>query len=167
FVSGVAVLVSLVYLATQVRQATKNARSAIAQGRITRLGGVQPRMAEGSAGEIFARGRRGDETLTPAELARFMAFARAQFWSSEDNFLQHRDGMLSDEMFTSFRASNVGLMRGAGMQAAWEMHRLNFVPEFTAFMDGVARDAMIAGFFEVGAAQWRDVVARIREKEKG
>jgi hypothetical protein len=154
FVSGIAVLISLVYLAVQVRQASKHTRAQIAQNRISRMADQQLRMAEGELGILVGRARAGDGTLTPDEIARFMAFMRSQFWSAEDNFLQHREGMLAEEMYASFRASMTGLMRGPGTQAAWEISRTSFAPDFQAFMDGVARDANAAGFNDL-VDQWR------------
>jgi hypothetical protein len=165
FVSGIAVLISLVYLALQVKQATKHTRAQIAQNRINRMAEQQVRMAEGELGAIVGRGRMG-AALSPEEIGRFMAFMRAQFWSAEDNFLQHREQMLADEMFKSFRASMTGLMRGPGSQAAWELARDSFVPEFRIFMDKVAADARAAGFTDL-VASWQDAVARYKAGPPG
>lgn len=152
--SAIAVLISLVYLALQVKQAAKHTRAQISQNRISRMADQQLRMAEGELGTIVGRARAGDSTLTAEDVARFMAFMRAQFWSAEDNFLQHRDGMLVEDMFASFKASMTGLMRGPGTQAAWEISRASFGPDFQAFMEGVARDADAAGFVDL-VDQWR------------
>ncbi|MBS0470275.1 MAG: hypothetical protein JSR60_04320 [Proteobacteria bacterium] len=162
--SGIAVLISLLYLAAQVKQATKHTRAQISQNRISRMADQQMRLAEGELGGIVGRGRRGDGAMSADEIGRFMAFMRAQFWSAEDNFLQHREQMLADEMFASFRASMTGLMRGAGTQAAWELSRESFVPEFRAFMDDVAKDARAAGFNDL-AAPWNDAVARFKAQQ--
>jgi hypothetical protein len=161
FVSGIAVLVSLVYLALQVRQATKHARAQIAQNRITRTVDANFRQTDGELSDIAGRGRMGDASLTQSEIARFMSFARAQFWNAEDNFMQHREGMLPKPMFLSFRGSMIGLMRGAGIQAAWELQRSVFDPDFVTFMDGVASDARAMGYTWT-PANWSDLVAKYK-----
>jgi hypothetical protein len=115
---------------------------------------IDPVMAE-----IVWRGRSGDEAMAPGDVSRFMAYARAQFWSAEDDFIQYREGLLPRPMLASFRASFTGLMRGPGMQAAWEILRPNFDPDFAAFMDDIARNAEAAGFFDA-PQQWEACVAR-------
>lgn len=132
FVSGVAVAVTLVFLLLQVRQAARHTRAAIAQNWTTRMVEIQLRQAEPTLAELVQRGRDGEETMSATEIFRFMSYVRARFWTAEDNFIQHRNKMLSDAYFKSVRRTYVGLMRAAGMQAAWDMFREFFEPEFTA-----------------------------------
>jgi hypothetical protein len=159
FVSGVAVLVSLIYLATQVRQATKHTRAQISQAIVDRRVDIQIHQTSADLSELILRGRRGDQAMTPLEVARFMSWARSQFWSAEDIFLQYRDGMLRKEMYDSFRNSMINIMRGAGMQATWESLRQNFIPDFMAFMDGAAREAVARGYYDT-AVVWSDSVEK-------
>lgn len=165
FVSGVAVLVSLIYLATQVRQATKHTRAQISQAIVDRRVDIQMHQASDELSEIVLRGRRGDPTMTMLEVTRFMSWARSQFWEAEDTFLQYREGMLRKEMYGSFRNSVTNMMRGAGIQAAWGSLRQNFIPDFTAFMDGAARDAVERGYFDYGVG-WSNSVEKYRALEK-
>ena len=165
FVSGVAVLVSLIYLATQVRQATKHTRAQISQAIVDRRVEIQMHQASDELSEIVMRGRRGDETMTALEVTRFMSWARSQFWDAEDTFLQYREGMLRQEMYGSFRTSVTNMMRGAGMQTAWASLRANFVPDFTAFMDSVGREAIARGYFDYGVG-WSDSVEKYRAIER-
>jgi hypothetical protein len=165
FVSGLAVLVSLIYLATQVRQATKHTRAQISQAIVDRRVDIQMHQASAELSEIVMRGRRGDETMTALEVARFMSWARSQFWNAEDIFLQYREGMLRKEMYGSFRSSMVNIMRGAGMQTAWESLRLSFIPDFTAFMDDTGREAIVRGYFDFPVV-WRESVAKYQALER-
>src|SRR5262249_24078610 len=91
FVRGVAVAVTLAFLVLQVRQAAKHTRSAIAQNWTTRMVDIQLRQAEPALSDIVQRGRDGDRTMTAPEIFRFMSYVRAQFWTAEDNFIQHRN----------------------------------------------------------------------------
>lgn len=163
--SAVAVLVSLIYLATQIRQATKHTRAQISQAIVDRRVDIQMHQASAELGEIVLRGRRGDETMTALEVARFMSWARSQFWNAEDLFLQHREGMLRKEMYGSFRGGMVNIMRGAGMQTAWEALRLSFIPDFTAFMDDAGREAIARGYFDFPVV-WSDSVEKYKALEK-
>lgn len=166
FISGVAVAITLVFLVTQVRQATRHSRAAIAQHWTTRMVDIQLRQAEPALFELVQRGRDGNEAMTAPEIFRFMSYVRAQFWTAEDNFIQNRNRMLSDEYFKSIRHTYVGLMRGAGMQAAWDIFREFFDPGFAAFMDGVASEASKQGFESV-PERWTKLVARHKGKQIG
>lgn len=162
-VSSLALLASLIYLGVEVRQAGRHARAATGASRADRLVEISLRMAESPEfADLVSRGRAGDP-LTPLELGRFMSFARMQFWSAEDNYLQFREGLLQHVRFRSFRFSTLGLMRGAGMLAAWEMLRASFDPGFAAFMDDVADEARQLGLGAGSPEAWNQRVARIRE----
>ena len=124
---------------------------------------IQLRQADPELADVVQRGRDGDPTMTAAEILRFMSYVRAQFWTAEDNFIQHRNKMLSDGYFKSVRRTYVGLMRGPGMQAAWEIFREFFELGFAGFMDGVAKDAEARGFASV-PEDWTALVARHKAK---
>ena len=165
FVSGLAVAVTLVFLVLQVRQAARHSRAAIALNWTTRMVDIQLHQTEPTLADLVQRGRDGDETLTASEIFRFMSYVRAQFWTAEDNFIQHKNRMLSEAYFKSVRRTYVGLMRGAGMQAAWEMFREFFEPGFAAFMDDVASEAQTQGYTSV--PNWTAQVARHKARRTG
>lgn len=163
FISSLALLASLVYVGVQVRQASRHARAATGASRADRLVEISLRMAESPEfADLVSRGRSG-EPLTPLELGRFETFARMEFWSAEDNYLQFREGLLQHARYRSFRYSMLGLMRGAGMLAAWELLRASFDPGFAAFMDDVVDEARLLGLEAVSPEAWDQRIARIRE----
>ena len=61
FMSGVAVVVSLVYLALQVRQAQKNQRALMQQGRAARICDLLLRLSEPSMASTYRKALRGEE----------------------------------------------------------------------------------------------------------
>src|SRR5881296_316469 len=91
-VSGVAVLISLIYLTLQVRQAGRSQRALMQQGRANRVADTCLRIAEPGLSRVFNKAMSGDDNLTPEELEQFMNICRAGFLSGEDSFLQHRSG---------------------------------------------------------------------------
>src|SRR5258706_11604597 len=104
--------------------------------------------------------------MSVPEVSRFMSYARAQFWTAEDNFIQHKNRMLPDVYMRSLRATTVGLMRGAGAQAAWDIFRQFFEPEFVAYMDDVAREAEASGYTSI-PGNWTALVARHKAAQTG
>lgn len=157
--SSVAVLVSLVYLSLQVRQAERNQQASIRQGRATRA--VDIILAAGEAGAIEAmpRGAAGAPDLTALEFGRFAAIYGAFLASAEDSFFQHREGLLSDAVFASFAASWRVTLAQPGVRALWALRRGGFEAGFAAFLDGLVAQVPVAAPADLFAA-WRAQVAR-------
>src|SRR5215469_6067960 len=95
FVSGVAVLLSFVFLALQLRQANVNQRALIQMGRVGRVvDSVYRQIEEPELRSLVSRGRRGDTTMSPEELEVFQLQSYAVFLNFEDTFLQFRAGTI-------------------------------------------------------------------------
>jgi len=139
FVSGLAVLISLVYLALQVRQAEKNQQAAIRQAAATRM--VEYLMsaaAEPSLAETIGHGARGTEDMSEVALRQYSLFCRASFYSWQDSFHQHHDGLLSDAAFRSLEISLKNAVAGSiGMRTQWRIHRIIFDEDFVRWVDSL------------------------------
>ena len=71
FVSGVAIVVTLVFLLMQMRQTNRNQRSLMQQGRTARVSETILRCTEPFLSEAMVRGFRGDITMEPAQIQAF------------------------------------------------------------------------------------------------
>jgi hypothetical protein len=91
--SNLAVLVSLLFLGLQVRQANRNQRSLTQQGRTGRNVELLTRLTEPDLAKLMSRAVR-DEELADAECYQLYGYMTSVFWSYEDCFLQFRAGML-------------------------------------------------------------------------
>lgn len=105
FISGIAVLVSLVYLALQVRQNTKHSQALIQQGRAARIADTALRIAKLRADDGLNGCFEGALDASAKDVSRFLNVARAVFISAEDSFLQAEQGLLGSSAFESFNAS--------------------------------------------------------------
>src|SRR5690349_18974284 len=99
-ISGMAVLISLVYLGLQVRQAARNQRALMQQGRADRVANACLALAEPGLSLVYNKGLRGED-LTPEELEQFVLLCRAAFLSGEDTFLQHLSGHFDEVAYES------------------------------------------------------------------
>jgi hypothetical protein len=160
-VSGFAVLVTLLYLNAQVRQAAKHTRAAIGHGFATRTVDFNYRMTDEALAAVIAKGRKGTEVLSEVEAYRFFAYCRATFWNAADTFVQHREGLMDDEMFATFKRAHVGMMQSRGMRIAWELGRAPFTSEFVAFMNRIAEEAAALEPLDL-AAVWAQAIAAPR-----
>src|SRR5215469_17016584 len=76
FVSGIAVLVSLVYLAIQVRQNTRNLRAQTAVSHYQMVAHLDEMVADPRYLDAFDKGTRGDRNLNRDEFLQFACLMR-------------------------------------------------------------------------------------------
>ena len=141
FASGVAVLVSLIFLyfqlrqlGQQVRQAEKNQQSAVRQGRTAAIVEVALAWAEPDAARAVIAAAAGDG-LTDVQLSQFISLTRAVFITASDAFYQHREGLLDDVAFESSKRTAATGLRSASRRVAWQRLRGSFGADFEAFID--------------------------------
>jgi hypothetical protein len=160
FVSGVAILTSLIFLYFQLRQinhqvkqAEKNQQSAIRQGRAGRSIGIVLTGTEPSLADAFVKGAFGDDDISLTQLMQFSAVCRATIINSEDTFYQHKDGLLDEASFVGFVAGMKGTLRYPGFRAQWKNARRNHGTEFIEFMDKLVAETPVAPRVDV-LARW-------------
>jgi hypothetical protein len=157
-VSGVAVLVSLVYLSLQVRQTERNQQAMIRQGRINRaVELVTARMAP-SVAEAISSGIDGDQNLTAQQLALFESYADGYFLHAEDTYYQHEAGLLNDAAFKTFVAYQRYAFTQCGLRVQWKRQRVYYAGDYVAFMDGLLAEVSISPAHDA-LADWRNDVS--------
>ena len=140
FVSGVAVVVSLIYLSLQIRQNTKHSQALIQQGRAARIADTSLRMAHLRNDDAIDKCFMGSTDVTDKDVARFLFACRAIFVSAEDSFFQHEQGLLDDTAFESFQSSVRAGMGAPGLAVAWKMTRAMYEPKFRTFIERAMGD---------------------------
>lgn len=153
-ISAVAVLVSLLFLKRQIRQSVKNQRALIQQGRACRSAEIAMHLMNPDFAEAYHRCMNGDAGITQTQLVQFIGYCRAVFLGAEDSFLQHRDGLLDEMAFNSFRMSLLALFVPPGMRAAWSVLREWYDANFVAFVDEIVKDTAGRGS-ALQYEQWR------------
>jgi hypothetical protein len=160
FISGAAILSSLVFLYfqlrqinRQVKQAEKNQQSAIRQGRAARTVGIALTGTEPSVADAFVKGAFGDEDISLTQLSQFSAVCRATIINSEDTFYQHKEGLLDEASFVGFVAGMKGTLRYPGFRAQWKSARRSHGIEFVEFMDKLLAETPVRPRFDI-LARW-------------
>ena len=162
FISAVAVVASLVYLGSQVRQARQHQQAAIRAERASRLAMMNTAAEDPSIAEAVMKGLQGAEDLTVVQYAQFSHFCRASFFNAEDTYFQHAEGLLSEQAFASFIANVKGWAAGSpGIRAGWTQSRSMFVSEFADWMDRTLAEVEPAPPPD-RFAEWRSLVAAQR-----
>jgi hypothetical protein len=142
-VSGIAVLISLVYLSLQVKQSERNQQAAIRQGRIGRVVDIMLAAAEPSISEAFVKATRGSDDISAVQLNQFMICTRASFFNIEDGFYQHKDGLLNDSAFDNMVVAIRSMFASPSHRVAWKSLTIHFDAEFVAFMDKLLAEASV------------------------
>ena len=158
FVSGVAVVVSFAFLGFQIRQANRNQRSQIQQGRAGAGLDLMLRLTEPHLQESMMRGRAGDMSLEPAQIDAFVRAWIATFSIWEDSFLQRKTGTIDSASLASDAANHRVYLSYPGCRAAWRVVRGQFTGAFRDYLDGVVRDTPPARPPDVAAA-WKAFVS--------
>ena len=152
FVSGVAVLVSLVFLyfqlrqlSGQVEQAEKNQRAALNQGYITRTIEGLRWSAQSSVNELIIGVETGDTTFTAEELRCLRLAFRSAILNLQDAFLQHQAGLVDTMTFDNSRLALMGgwFSRPVG-RALWMQLGSTIAPEFRSVIDAMIRETPIS-----------------------
>jgi hypothetical protein len=160
-VSGIAVLVSLVYLAQQTRQNTKHTRALIQQGRAIQASDLTNRWAEDpSLIALLQQATLGDPELNDEQILRFvlMQFSAYQMW--EDRFYQHKEGLIDEERHAGTVREIRERLQRIGYRAAWQMQRNTYGKEYQAFVDGLIDEVRAAPVAERPYSEtWKALLA--------
>jgi hypothetical protein len=132
FVSTGAVVVSLIYLSLQIRQAARNQRGTMHQMRAALSTDIMLHIAEQGLSQAFRAGLSGAPDITEAQFWQFFYAASAILRTTENAFTQYGDGLISEPHFATAKASAKMFLASPG---------LNREPGFRDFMDALAAEA--------------------------
>src|SRR4051812_33092379 len=155
FVSGLGLLISLVYLALQVRHTKRNQQISIRHSRASRIVQLQLALADPAVANAWLHGSGSPHELTQTELSQFISLCRALFFHFEDSFYQREEGLLNDDAFETVVAGARLSARSPGWRAAWRIARPNFGGRFLNFMDGVAAGSPVEPPLDLSPETWK------------
>jgi hypothetical protein len=140
FVSGIAVVVSFVFLAFQIRQSNRNQRSLMQQGRTARNVEILLTMSNAYMSETIAEADGNCTALKPAQIWAFYGFAGAVFWTYEDSYMQFRAHTLDAAVWESDATTIRRLLAYPAYRTAWKMARDGMSGGYRDYVDSLMRD---------------------------
>jgi hypothetical protein len=143
-VSGMAVLVSLVYLSLQNRQLVKNQRALMNQGVVNRSSDTFKWLAEPHMSDLITRMIDGETGFTGRELTQIRMRLRNTMVSVRDTYVQHKSGLVDEITFESALGSLRSLLAQPVIRALWNMDRATYAPEWITFVDGLINETPLA-----------------------
>ena len=168
FVSGIAVLASLVFLFFQMRQMTaqlrqseRNQQAIIRQGIRTRAVDLNLARTEPSAADAIAKGYAGAVDTTPTQYEQFAGAALAYLIHVEDCFFQHQEGLLIDSAFATVRGGLKRRLSTPGLRQIWTDSRDTFHSTFRKFVDEIMAETPLV-LHSDWFGLWKDGLAAMR-----
>ena len=109
FIGGLAVIVTLTYLAFQVRQGTKTLRANSVHELTENILRASATLLEPENAEVYLRGARSYSSLTPEEKLRF-GLMLGLFLGRFDTVLEYRERGMVDDAYVEWQADTMRLM---------------------------------------------------------
>ncbi len=157
-VSSAAVLVSLVYLAQQIRQSARNQRAAIHTERAALVQEVVLSATGAERNGVMIRGAAGDPSLSEEEGSSYVGQVICTLRLFEEFFLQHRDGMLDDARWQNNVLRVRGFFLQAGFRAVWRATAGSFDPHFAKWMNGLLHEIPVPTEQPSLVSRWKTFV---------
>jgi len=144
FVSGIAVVVSLIYLALQVRHAHKAQRALMHQARTERIINACIECMRGDVAEVVTKIAKGEEMSSPLEMMQAYYYIRMQIVTAEDALWQHEAGFLDKDSVDTSILNLQRVMQLPAARAAWLVQRPQLAPAVRERMDKLLAASLAA-----------------------
>ena len=129
-IGGLAVIVSLVYLAIQVRQGARTTRAVMLQQHTLALQGTLVAIgSDAQTSRVFNAGLRSWSELSEEEQGQFSLLMSGTFQFFESVFQQHRSGLLQEDLWQSYETRIRWYLARSGVRAWWKLAGHTWVSE--------------------------------------
>lgn len=140
-IGAVVVVLSLVYLAVQVRQNTEAQRTENYARALERLATFQSMLSTGSEiSSIFSKGIADISNLTAQEKLRFNWSMYEAFGAFEFMFHAARKKSIDDEIWSRWSQAIAWYLTFPGVHKWWMIRPLPFTDSFSSFVESLIKD---------------------------
>ncbi|MDP2530351.1 MAG: hypothetical protein Q8W51_11525 [Candidatus Palauibacterales bacterium] len=141
-VAAGAVVLSLLYLAGQIRHGSRVARVTGGEVLAANLRGFsQPLARDAELNRIWNIGIEGGGELSPSESSRFLHLATQFGKLIESAHLYHASGIMDDGTWAGWHAAARHYFTAPGWKEYWAKRADLYSPAFRAFVDGLSPPA--------------------------
>ena len=129
---------SLIYLAAQIREQTKERRQSAVNVLTVQWGDLTRALHESAEfSTIFLRGVQSFDGLDSISKVRFSAFFNRFLKNFQAMYFAHQDGILTDQLWGEIERTMTDLISYRGVQEWWETRRHWHTEEFARVVDGI------------------------------
>lgn len=145
FLGGIAVVASLIYLASQIRQNSRFLEASIADTRLKSLNeGAVLVVQDADVARIYWDGIANRSSLPEADRRRFDPLLTIVFQGQRENYKYYRDGMISRETWEGYEQGLRWQLQQPGVREWWREWNRVLPLEFRDFVEGLIREVEAA-----------------------
>ena len=142
-IGTIAVVLTVVYLAVQVRASTKATYSQTYQTAVAALGDMAAIVGESKEkSRMFADGMADPDKLDTDEYLQFAYIGISLFRKYENAYFQYKSGMIDDEFWDGHRDNLLWFFHRPGTQRWWKERRLGFSKSFRDYLESTSQSDM-------------------------
>jgi len=167
FISGFAVLISLIFLyfqlrqvSEQVRQSAKNQRALMNQGSITRVVDTLKWAPLSGGVDLRVQVMAGKTDLSAEEIFHLARWLRMMLLNGQDAYVQHKSGLADQITFDASINQVHTMMAQPVYRALWKMRRTSFAPEWMAYVDRLIETTPLTKSHD-DVAMYKSALARV------
>ena len=140
-IGAIAVVVSLIYLAVQVRQNTQAQRTENFSRALDRVAAMQANLSQDSESAVsFAKGVEDPMALTPRERIQFTWSMYELFGAFEFMFLASNTDAIPKQVWQRWSSAVAWWLTFPGVQIWWSARPIPFTTSFTAYVEALLKD---------------------------
>jgi hypothetical protein len=140
-IGAVTVVLSLIYLAVQIRQSTQAQRTENYSRALDRLAAMQSSLSQDDEFSLmFTKGAVDTSKLTPRERIRFTWSLYEVFGAFEFMFHASKTNAIPEEVWRRWSSAVAWWLTFSGVQAWWSSRPIPFTDSFTSFVESLLED---------------------------
>ena len=149
-IGSIAVIISIIYLAIQIRTNTEAERTSTYQAVVSDFGAINNTMASTpELSHMFVEAMEDYHQLSSDEKARISQLFFQCFRYFENMFYQHRKGYLDEDVWTGWKRLMLTYYARPGFQTWWEHRRDVYSESFAIFLETEKLDRKIPSYHEI------------------
>ena len=135
-IGAVAVILTVGYLALQIRQNTAAVRSTATQGASQELAGVYHTLCtDPELAMIFVRGLKAPNELSDPEMARYFSLHMMTMFNMQTLYMQTQNQFMDETLLLSWSRVVSDIFETPGFQLFWGQRKHVFAPEFREYLE--------------------------------
>ena len=139
FLGAIAVLITLLYLARQIRQNRDSVESASAETVLSNISNALQNAASSSqVSNVILSGSKNIEQLTEKERGQFLFWFYSYFRILEQGYHHYLNKNFTSSIWEGHARHAQTLLSNPGVMKYWELRREVFYPEFQEYIDSLA-----------------------------
>ena len=149
-ISGIAVVISLIYLAIQIRRNTEAERTSTYQSIVSDFGTMNNNLAGNpELSHMFVEALENYHEFNDEDKARISQMLFQMFRMFENMFYQQKKGYLDQDLWVGWKRLMLTYFARPGFQTWWEHRRVVYAKPFVNFLETEKLDINVKSYKDI------------------